>query len=137
MRLAVAVWQSRISPVFDTAGQLLVLDIDDGRESDRTSQSIAGLSLQRRVDRLVELDVDVLLCGAISRPLAGMVAASGIRLIPWVTGDAEGVLRWYLTGKPMEPRFLMPGRRRRQRRLGRSHGKDMAQYSENHPEDNA
>ena len=116
MRIAVAVWQSRVSPVFDTAGQLLIMDVENGRESNRTEQSILGLSIQKRVDRLVELDVDVLLCGAISRQLAGMVAASGIRLIPWVTGDIAGVLQWYLTGKPIEPRFLMPGRRQRRHR---------------------
>jgi predicted Fe-Mo cluster-binding NifX family protein len=123
MRIAVAVWQSRISPVFDTAGQLLILDVENGRESNRTEQSIHGLSIQKRVDRLVELDVDVLLCGAISRQLADMVAASGIRLIPLVTGDAEGVLQWYLTGKPIEPRFLMPGcHQRRHRSRGSQKG---------------
>ena len=59
--------------MFDTAGQLLILDVENGRETHRTKCSILGLSFPERVNRLVELDVDVLLCGAISRPLAGIV----------------------------------------------------------------
>jgi predicted Fe-Mo cluster-binding NifX family protein len=135
VRIAVAVWQSRISPVFDTARQLLMLDIENGCESQRTEQSIFGPSMQKRVDQLVELDVDVLLCGAISRQLADMVAASGIRLVPWLTGEAEGVLQWYLTGKPIEPRFLMPGCDRQRHRVRGMHGRGPATHMRNHREE--
>jgi predicted Fe-Mo cluster-binding NifX family protein len=109
VRIAVAVWQSRVSPVFDTAGKVLILDIGNGRELYRAEQSIRGLSMQKRVDRLVELDVDVLVCGAISRQLADMLAASGIKVIPWVRGNVDEVLQWYSTGQPMDLNFLMPG----------------------------
>jgi len=117
-RIAIAMWRLRISPVFDTTGKLLIVDAVNGREMRRAEQDIHELSMQKRVDRLAELDVDVLLCGAISRQLAGMVAASGIRLVPLLTGDAESVLRWYLAGKPFDSRFLMPGCRRQRRRAG-------------------
>ena len=136
MRIAVAAWQSRISPVFDTAGQLLVLDIENGGESHRAEHGIMGLSMQKRVDRLVELDIDVLLCGAISRQLADMVAASGIRPVPWLTGNAEGVLQWYLTGKPIEPRFLMPGCDRQRHHVRGMHGRGKARHMRNHREEN-
>ena len=123
MRIAVTVWQSRVSPVFDTAGNLLILDTDESLGLQSAEESILGLSPQKRVDRLADLDVDVLLCGAISRPLADMVAASGIRLVPWVTGGAEELLQWYLTGEPLDSRFLMPGcRQRRHRSQGRRYG---------------
>ena len=135
MRIAIAVWQSRISPVFDTAGQLLILEIENSCESQRTEQSIFEPSMQKRVDQLVELDVDVLLCGAISRQLADMVAASGIRLVPWLTGDAEGVLQWYLTGKPIDSRFLMPGCDRQRRRVRGMHERGRARHMRNNREE--
>ena len=136
MRMAIPIWQSRVSPVFDTAGRLLIVDVENGRETYRAERSIAGLSSPERVNRLVELDVDVLLCGAVSRPLASMVAASGIRVIPWVTGNADGVLQSYLTGKPFDTRFLMPGCGRRRHRFRGSQGKGLTSYLRNHPEEN-
>ena len=136
MRVAIPVWQSRVSPVFDTAGQLLILDIENGREIHRTECSISGLSFPERVNRLVELDVDVLLCGAISRPLAATVAASGIRVIPWVRGEVNGVLQWYITGKPIDSRFLMPGCSSGRHRFRGRHGRGLARYLRNYPEGN-
>ena len=134
MRIAIAVWQSRVSPVFDSAGQLLILDVENGREVYRTEQSILGLSLQERVNRLVELDIDVLLCGAISRPLAGMASASGIRVIPWLKGDVNQMLCLFLNGKPINSRFLMPGLGRHRSRFRGSHRKGSARYLGNHLE---
>ena len=136
MRIAIATWQSRVSPVFDTAGQLLILDVENGREVYRTERSILELSLQERVNRLVELDIDVLLCGAISRTLANTVAASGIRVIPWLKGDVDRMLCLYLSGKPIDSRFLMPGFGRRRRRFRGPHGKDMTGYLRKHLEEN-
>jgi predicted Fe-Mo cluster-binding NifX family protein len=135
MRIAVAAWQSRISPVFDTAGRILVLDIENGRDLGRAQHSVLGLSMQKRVDRLVELDVDVLLCGAISRQLADMVAASGIRLVPWLTGNAEGVLQLYLAGNPIDSRFLMPGCKRQRRRMRAMRGNGRAGEMRNRREE--
>ena len=134
VRIAITVWQSRVSPVFDTAGKVLVLDIGNGRELHRVEQSIHGLSMQKRVDRLVELDVDVLVCGAISRQLADMLAASGIKVIPWIKGDVDKVLHWYFTGKPMDLNFLMPGCPQKRHRFrgmrGRGAFRDMRDYPE-------
>ena len=134
MRIAIAVWESRISPVFDAAEHLLILDVENGREVNRIEKSILGLSTQKRVDRLVELDVDMLLCGAISRQLADMVAASGIRVIPWVTGEVGKVRDWYLTGKPIDTRFLMPGCDRHQRHLRGARRNRPARYGTNNSE---
>jgi len=135
MRMAIPVWQLRVSPVFDSAGRLLICDIKDGHEISRTRRSINGLSLQGRVKRLVALDVDVLLCGAVSRPLAGMITASGIKVIPCVTGEVDEVLGWYMSGKPLDARFLMPGCGGRGRRLRGQRRKGSGRHWANYPED--
>lgn len=135
MRVAIPVWQARVSPVFDTAGRLLIFDLENGHKVSRTEQPIAGLSMRGRVNRLAELNVDELLCGAISRPLAGMIAASGIKVIPWMSGDVEEVVAWYLDGKPLDARFLMPGCGRRRRRFRGPHGSRFGRYTANYPED--
>jgi predicted Fe-Mo cluster-binding NifX family protein len=121
MKLALSIWQSRVSPVFDTAGRLLVVEVQDGREVARTEETIGSLFLPRKVQQLCELGVEVLICGAISRPLACLVAQSGIALVPWIAGNVEEVLRGYLDGRLPDPRFLMPGGGHCRRRRGGRH----------------
>jgi predicted Fe-Mo cluster-binding NifX family protein len=110
MRLAIPVWNDRVSPVFDTAGRVLLLDLADGIEHARHTIEVAPTaSPGERAKRLVELGVNVLACGAISRPLASCLSAAGIILIPWVSGALEEVLRAYLTDRLSDPCWRMPG----------------------------
>jgi predicted Fe-Mo cluster-binding NifX family protein len=110
MRLAIPVWNDRVSPVFDTAGRVLLLDLADGIEQARHTVEVAQTSSPgERVKRLAELGVNVLVCGAISRPLASRLSAAGIVLIPWVSGALEEVLRAYLTDRLSDPCWRMPG----------------------------
>ena len=109
MRLAIPTWQGRVSPVFDSAQRLLIVDAADGSETGRSEEGLGSGLLPQRVARLKELGVDVLVCGAISRPLAGMIAASGIVLVPFISGECDEVLAAYLRGEIPSPQFLMPG----------------------------
>ena len=133
MKLAVPIWQSRISPVFDTAEHLLILDIEDGQEVSRVEYPLGDLVPLQRAKRLAELNVNVLMCGAISTPLANMMKKSGIEIIPWISGDINDVVPRYLNGKPLDGRFLMPGcahRRRFQGGCRRGRARYWAQYPE-------
>ena len=112
MKVAVPVWQNRVSPVFDVAQNLLILDVKNGREASRTEHFIGNLHSDGRSKRLVDFDIDVLLCGAISRPLANEIMASGIEVVSWLTGPVEELLDRYITRRPLEGQFLMPGCRR-------------------------
>jgi predicted Fe-Mo cluster-binding NifX family protein len=109
MRVAIPVWQGRVSPVFDSAQRLLIVDLADGAEAGRSEQALSEVFPPQRAAHLSRLGVEVLICGAISRPLAGMVAASGITLVPFVSGECEEVLAAYLGGRLPSPHFLMPG----------------------------
>ena len=126
MKIAIPTWQGRVSPVFDSSQQMLVVDVSDGAEIGRSEQPLRGDLPPQRAACLSRLGVDVLICGAISRPLAGMIAASGITLMPFVSGECDEVLGAYLRGELPSPQFLMPGccggRRRRRARHGRGRG---------------
>lgn len=108
MKIAIPVWQDRISPVFDSSRRLLVVDVIDRKISLRNEVDIGGES-QERVRRLSELSADLLICGAISEPLAEQVVAAGIRLIPFIAGEVEDILRAYIESRLPSPEFLMPG----------------------------
>ena len=116
MRVAIAVWNDRISPVFDTSSRLVLVDVEQGVERDRHLVEVGADSFPtQRARRLTELEVNVLICGAISRILAELVSASGVVVIPWVSGPVEGVLRAYLTKRLSNARWRMPDCRGRWR----------------------
>jgi len=121
MKVAIPHWQGRVSPVFDVAGNMLVVDIDDGVEHARRDVVLDVEDLQGRAARLTESGVNVLVCGAISRPLEMAVSAAGIEVIPQTCGDVERVLAAFINGRLNQGAFLMPGccGRRRRFRAGR------------------
>jgi len=109
MKIAIPIWNGFVSSVFDFAHRLLLVDIENGREVNRREVDLKTESLPQRAGSLKNLGVDVLVCGAISRSLVDMIAASGIQVLPFVTGRVSEVLQAYTTGQLVQPQFAMPG----------------------------
>jgi len=109
MKIAIPVWKGYVSNVFDFAGTLLLVEIENGEVASRSEIPLGSFSLLQRAEKLKSLEVDVVVCGAISQALANMVAASGIQLLPYVTGGVDEILQAYLKGQLVQPRFAMPG----------------------------
>jgi predicted Fe-Mo cluster-binding NifX family protein len=117
IRVAVSTWNGRISPVFDVSRTLLVLEIGETGIIGRREQPLDG-GLSRRVEQVAAIGAHVLLCGAISKPLEGILTARGLRVVPCISGEVEEVIRAYLAGTLDCPRFTMPGCLRRRVRAG-------------------
>ncbi|MFH0729599.1 MAG: NifB/NifX family molybdenum-iron cluster-binding protein [Pseudomonadota bacterium] len=110
MKVALTVWEGRISPLFDAARELLVADIEEkGVINNRRHEPITPQWPLRVVERLVEQGVTVLICGAISEVPAGMMEAAGIKLVAFVAGPVDDVLGALAKGRPIIPTFSMPG----------------------------
>jgi predicted Fe-Mo cluster-binding NifX family protein len=122
MKIAVPVWEDRVSTTFDFARRAVVVEADGAREVGRREAALPDEPALRRAGRLRELGVGTVLCGAVSRPLALAVREAGIELIPFVAGPVDAVVRAYLGGRLADARFLqpgcMPGARRRWGRRG-------------------
>jgi len=123
MRIGIPVWQGRISPVFDTAKTLLVIDRQGPVETSRSEMALPETNEADRVAFLGRLGVRTLLCGAVSRPVASLLSASGITVVPFLNGNVDEVLEAYVAGSITDPRFLMPGFCGRRRRRGRRRGR--------------
>jgi predicted Fe-Mo cluster-binding NifX family protein len=119
MKTAFAHWAHRIAPVFDTARQVHVIETKSGQIIDEKTEILAEDMEVQKVLRLVALDIDTLVCGAISRPLHGLVAAYGIRVVPFVAGDLSEVIQAWLRNNLMQDAFVMPGCRGRRRQRSR------------------
>jgi len=109
MKIAIPTWNGRVSPVFDTASRLVVVDITEESETARFETDISEHFLPSKSMRLTGLGIDTLICGAISRPLSSMITTAGIKLIPWISGQVEEVVQAFLTNTLFDPRFIMPG----------------------------
>ena len=109
MRVAMPVWSDRISPVFDVAQRLLVVELDGGSEQGREEMPLTETDPFRRTAALGRANVNVLICGGISRPLEQMLVASGVEVIAQTCGPVEAVLGAFQSGELSQPRFLMPG----------------------------
>ncbi|MEE4608436.1 MAG: NifB/NifX family molybdenum-iron cluster-binding protein [Desulfobacteraceae bacterium] len=119
MKIAIPHWQGRLSPVFDVCGRLLVVETENGRESGRSDVVVTGQEPLNRVTQLKALEIDVLICGAISRYMEAALAAAGIRVLAEVCGPVEAVLAGFLARGRTAACHRMPGCRRRQCRHGR------------------
>ena len=123
MQIAITVWRQRVSPVFDTARNFLLAKVEGGKIQETRAVEMAEPWPHQRVARLKELGVELLVCGAVSKPVAMLLQAAGIRLVPWVAGPVTAVLERLAAGKTLGPEFAMPGCcRRRRRRRGRGRG---------------
>jgi len=94
MKLAITICRKRVSPLFESAETVLIVDLIDGKEIDRQSINLGGLSVSEKVAKLVGLDVDVLICGAVQVSVRSLLEKEGLRVFPWVVGRAADVLNW-------------------------------------------
>ncbi len=109
MKIAIPYWEGKISPVMDTASRLLILQVENQSETSRQEVLFAEGDLNSRCNRIRDLGIELLICGAISGPFYRMLKASGIKIISWISGQVNEVLAAYLSGSLNLERFLMPG----------------------------
>jgi len=111
MKVAVAVWEDCVSSVLDFAQRLVVADLRDGIETGRTEIGLPERDPFTRLAKLRGLGVDVLICGAVSQSLACAFTftACGIRLLPYITGRVDDVLKAYQAGQLDLPQYRLPG----------------------------
>lgn len=113
MRIALPIWEDKITPLLDTASRLLVLNEGAEVKSDRFEVSLDGMDLHTRCVRIQALEIQILICGAVSRLFSGMLHGIGVQVISGISGGAEEVLQAYHLEGLSDPRFLMPGYKRR------------------------
>lgn len=107
--VAFSYWDNRIAPLFDTSKKVLVVEADSGAILKEREEILPEELPNGKPVRLAELGVATLVCGAISRPMRELVAAYGIKVIPFIGGGTREVVKAWLSGELEEERFKMPG----------------------------
>lgn len=109
MKVAVTIWGERISPLFDASRRLLIVELENACIKERSHVMFDPERPSDLARTLAALDVKVLICGAVSQIPAKIIAAGGITLIPFITGDVNHVITAYAKGDPIARAFIMPG----------------------------
>ncbi|MEJ2245172.1 MAG: NifB/NifX family molybdenum-iron cluster-binding protein [Acidobacteriota bacterium] len=115
MKVAIPLWQGRVSPVFDEAKRILIVDISNCREKCRQEESLLSHDPFERAQVLPKLGVDILICGMISQTQLTALDLTGIQIIPHICGPMEDVIAAFLDGRLENGAMLMPGCGRRKR----------------------
>jgi len=109
MKIAIPVWENKVSPVLDTASRLMVVELNEKGPTSRFEIYLDERDVSRRCLRIQDLCVDTLICGAVTRYFSDLLKASGIELIQGISGQPEAVLNAYLDGTLAHSKYLMPG----------------------------
>jgi predicted Fe-Mo cluster-binding NifX family protein len=109
MKVAITVWRNRISPVFDVARNIIILDVEKGKVLQERSESFSNDQPEHKAVRLQQLMVKTLICGAISKLQAHQISSHQIELIPFISGEIEDVIKAFLSGNLPNSKLMMPG----------------------------
>jgi len=119
VKAALTVWDGRISPVFDVSREVLILTVENGDVVAIRKENIETPTAALKLDRLMELGVESLICGAISKSLHHELITRGVRVIGFVAGEINEVVTTFLAGLLPTPELSMPGCCGRQNRFRR------------------
>lgn len=108
-RIALPVWTEYICPVLDFARSILVVDMVDAKEQSRESFPCSPSPPIWLANRMSELGVEIIICGALSYELLRLLQMKNIKIIPYIQGNVHEVLNAYWAGILSLPKFRLPG----------------------------
>ncbi len=115
MKVLITVWNGRVSPVFDVAGEAEILELENDEIISRKGVPFPTDTFFNRVEFMLSEKISLLICGAISRQAEMTIVNKGITVHPFVSGDIEDIINALSQNKLFEMNFSMPGCGRRGR----------------------
>ena len=109
MKIAISVWENRVSPLFDAAGHILLVRESDREIIEQENISVESLTLFQRVALLKKLKIDLFVCGGITLPILENIRSLPVLTIPYICGNVDCILDALLKGKDIKSLFSMPG----------------------------
>ncbi|HOF34388.1 MAG TPA: NifB/NifX family molybdenum-iron cluster-binding protein [Spirochaetota bacterium] len=109
MKIAITIWNGRVSPLFDSASNVFVYE--SLNENDFTKKQITfdAQSAEAKADILLQNGIDLLICGAVSSDAERILSQKGIAVFAYLSGEADEIIKMIKTNKPLYENFAMPG----------------------------
>ena len=109
MKIAIPICEGGISPVFDVAKHLMLVDVESSQVISSIHVSLEQSNPDLNTQQVIDLGTDTLICGAISSPLESILLSAGVDVISRTCGAVEDVLHAFVAGKLDEDGFVLPG----------------------------
>jgi predicted Fe-Mo cluster-binding NifX family protein len=103
MKIAIPLFQNRVSPRFDFAPTLMVATVENNQIVAKEEISLKNYTLSQRSALLRELGIKTLICGAIQGFLTRSLENENVKVIAPVAGEVSNVLGCFLEGKLYPP----------------------------------
>lgn len=122
MKIALTNYNKNLSAAYDFADTLTLIKADNNKVVEKRVVELKERNLSARAVEIKNLEVDVLICGCISRCSFEILSQMGIKVISHVSGTIDEIINAYLKNELNNPEFFLPGFGRgkgRRRRCGR------------------
>ena len=106
MKLAMPVFNSKISPRFDQAQGFVLMETEGSRVVSKERMSTPEWSVTAIMKQLVNLGIDTLICGGIDRASMQYLSFHSIKVYSWVTGEVDDAVTCFLDNK-MRPGIIL------------------------------
>ena len=113
MKIALSVYEKKISPVFDFASLLSVYEKKNEKATMTNEINLVGIEFNEKIRILKQNEIELIICGAVSNQFRQLIEMEGIKLIPWVCGSVEEIINVFLKNKLDNKQYFMPGCGRR------------------------
>lgn len=108
-RIAVPIFQSRVSPVLDSCNDLMLVDLSEAGAVRRASLSLRKLSLGERAAAMSRQGVEKIICAGVSDLMIAYIVSRGMRIISGLSGEVEQIIAAYQQNRLDQDCFRMPG----------------------------
>jgi predicted Fe-Mo cluster-binding NifX family protein len=99
VKIAIPTFGTRVSPRFDCAQAVLIVSVDDSESTKREELVASGWAPHERINKLLELGVDTVVCGGIDSWSVESLQSAGVTIYGWVAGEIEDMLAALLRGE--------------------------------------
>lgn len=108
MKICIPTWNDHVSTAFDFADTFRIIEKNDD-DVQQEMVNVTALPVMSRIDVLRQNNVDIVICGCISRPAARLIEQTGIHLIPHISGEVNAVLDAFDRNELPQSHLRMPG----------------------------
>lgn len=109
MLTAFSCWKGRIAPLFDAASVFVFVRVEEGKPDSQSTFTSYEENVARKIAELAQSGVQELVCGALSRQAAYLLAMRGIAVQSFIGGELPLVMRAWQNNEPLHNRFTLPG----------------------------
>jgi predicted Fe-Mo cluster-binding NifX family protein len=99
MKVAIPIFENRISPRFDFSPEVWIVEVEDGKLVNHEKISVAHLNLSQRMEKITSNGVHKIICGGIDGFSRDQLKNRGIDVVQDIIGEAEVVIDRFMRGR--------------------------------------